>query len=341
MNVQSIFIIDKKNNMLIFLDVLDKSVTINQQELAELLGLIVSNIATLELNTIKKQIINGKNYTLGNFEKIILILQHEEDDPIPDNLLKTFNKSFNFKFSKLLDSYTEADISQFKAFKSTADGIIEKFQHPEAGEQENEVEEEREVAAPKPQAQASVPPPFTEDDFGRKPLIKPIKREAYPDGIADYMRDEVLWEESQSIRNEYFAEFVEGMIHHLQIFLSISLTHHYELVIDFSNYPMKPTVSIGKGLLNELGKPLEELLFFLKNWDTKIPPHIIEIVREFEALLMKFKALGKLSDTDEMPESALPDLEPLPELPPLEEEESPLPKEPEPPKEGKEKESQK
>ena len=70
-------------------------------------------------------------------------------------------------------------------------------------------------------------------------------------------------------------------------------------------------------------------MYYYKNWDTKIPPHIIEIVREFESVLMKFKALGKLSDTDEMPESALPDLEPLPELPPLEEE----------PKEDKPKES--
>ena len=41
---------------------------------------------------------------------------------------------------------------------------------------------------------------------------------------------------------------------------------------------------------------------------------------EIEVVLMKFKAMGKLSDTDEMPESALPDLEPLPELPPWEEE---------------------
>jgi len=35
---------------------------------------------------------------------------------------------------------------------------------------------------------------------------------------------------------------------------------------------------------------------------------------------MKFKVKGKLSDTSEMPEAALPDLEPLPELPPIEEE---------------------
>ena len=56
-----------------------------------------------------------------------------------------------------------------------------------------------------------------------------------------------------------------------------------------------------------------------------MPPHLIEIVREIEMVLMKYKAKGKLSDTSEMPEAALPDLEPLPELPPLEEDEKPEP----------------
>jgi len=341
LNIQSIFIIDKKNNMLIFLDVLDSSVSINQQELAELLGLIVSNVTNIALNSIKKQMINGKNYTLGNFEKILLIIQHKEDDPISDNLLKTINKSFNFKFSKLLNSYTESDIAKFKTFKSNSDAIIKKFQKSDT-EIEEVKEEEGVATAPEPQSEVEIPVRLKEDDIGSKPLIDPMKRQAYPDGIADYMRDEVLWEESQAVRNDYFVEYVDGMIHHLQIFLSISLTHHYELIIDFSNYPMKPILSIGKGLQDELGKPLDELMFFLKNWDTKIPPHIIEIVREFEALLMRYKALGKLSDTDEMPESVLPDLEPLPELPPLEEEpEEESKTQPESQKEEKEEQSQK
>lgn len=160
-----------------------------------------------------------------------------------------------------------------------------------------------------------------EEDIGKEPIIKPMKREAYPEGIQDYKRDEVLWNEAQMVKNEYVAEYVDGLVFKLKTFLSISLTHHYEIFIDFSEYPNKPKISIGKGLQEELGKPLEDLLYFYKNWDTKIPPHIIEVIREFEAILMKYKAAGSLTDTAEMPETALPELEPLPDLPPIEEEE--------------------
>lgn len=160
-----------------------------------------------------------------------------------------------------------------------------------------------------------------DEDIGKEPIIKPMKRDAYAEGIPDYKRDEVLWNEAQMVKNEYVAEYVDGLVFKLKTFLSISLTHHYEIFIDFSEYPNKPQISIGKGLQEELGKSLEELLYFYRNWDTKIPPHIIELIREFEAILMKYKAAGDLSDTAEMPETALPELEPLPELPPLEEEE--------------------
>ena len=182
-----------------------------------------------------------------------------------------------------------------------------------------------------------VPALITTEEIGSRQLVDPMKREAFPEGIPEYKVDEVLWNEGQMVKDEYSAEFVEGMISNLQVFLSISLTHHYEIVINFSEYPQKPTISIGAGLEKELGKGLEELLFFYKNWDTKIPPHLIELVREIEAVLMKFKAKGKLSETDAMPESALPDLEPLPELPPWEEEPSEEPpKETEEPKEPQE-----
>ena len=188
MNVQSIFIIDKKNNMLVFLDILDSSISINQQDLVELLGLIVSNVASIEINSIKKQVIKGQNYTLGNFEKVIIILRHEQADPIPDNLLKTLNKSFNFKFSKILGSYTESDIPKFKAFKTTADDIIKKFQTAgeDITEEEIEIPEKKPSLASEAQPEIKMPEPIKEADIGSKPLINPIKREAYPNGIPDY-----------------------------------------------------------------------------------------------------------------------------------------------------------
>ena len=232
------------------------------------------------------------------------------------------------KFSDIFGTYKNEDIPKFKPFLDDIKNIILTFK-PDILKQQK-IEE-------KPIAPTSITELPKEVQIGKEPIIKAMKRDAYPDGIADYKRDEVLWNESEMVKNEYVAEFVEGMITNLQVFLSISLTHHYELFIDFSDYPAKPEISIGKGLSEELGISLDQLLFFYRNWDTKIPPHIIELVREFEATLMKFKAKGKLSDTDEMPETALPELEPLPELPPWEEEPEVEATTPEEPKEESEK----
>jgi hypothetical protein len=156
--------------------------------------------------------------------------------------------------------------------------------------------------------------PEEETLSAEKPILAPDKRDAYANGIDEYMRDEVLWNESQAVMKEYTADFVEGVIAKLQIFLSISIVHHYELVIDFENYPEKPIVEMSEGLTKELG-PIESVSYFFKHWDPKIPPHIIEIVRELEKILMKLKSSGKLEATMEMPETALPELKPLEKLP--------------------------
>ena len=314
LNLQTVFIIDKKNNMLIFLGTLVEGISLNQQELAKILSKIVSSAAKLDLSSFDKTTIENKHYFYGSFDKIIVIAQHSDDDAPPEDLLVQISKDFIGRYSELLDNYSNQDIPKFKSFLENLKVTVAKFIQKKPVVQKAEV----------PVAESSSIPEMPKTvEIGKEPIITPMKRDAYPEGIADYKRDEVLWNESEMVKNEYVAEFVEGMITQLQIFLSISLTHHYEVLIDFSEYPLKPKINIGEGLSKELGKSLDELLFFYKNWDTKIPPHIIEVIREFEAVLMKYKAKKKLSDTAEMPEAALPDLEPLPELPPLEEDEKP------------------
>ena len=298
--------------MLIFLGVLQEGVSLNQEDLTTVLGMIASKIAGIDVNSTDNIDINEKSYTFGNFEKIIIIVGFEGADSPPKELLIELNKGFVGNFSELLENYSNDDIPKFKAFLEEAKSITEKplTSAPSAKKKED----------PKPLEE--IP---KEGELGAQPLLKPMERAAFPEGIADYQRDEILWNEAEIAKADYVAEFVEGMISQIKVFLSISLTHHYEIYIDFSEYPAKPKISIGAGLAEELGKSLDELLFFYRNWDTKIPPHIIEIIREIEGVLMKYKAKGKLSDTSELPEAALPDLEPLPELPPLEEDEKPKP----------------
>ncbi len=146
-----------------------------------------------------------------------------------------------------------------------------------------------------------------------------MKREAYPEGISDYQRDEVLWNEARMIKDKYPANFLEGMIFNMEIYLSINLSQHYKVFVDFSNYPSKPIIDITEGLKQELGKNLEELLNLFSIWDPKVPPHIIEIINELEAVLKKLKEQGKLSNRSEIPKFALPELIPLPKINSIEE----------------------
>lgn len=156
------------------------------------------------------------------------------------------------------------------------------------------------------------------------PPLTPMKRRTYPGGkIEEYERDEVLWNESQDVMQNYTADFIEGIISRLTIYLSISIQHHYEFEIDFTDYPKKPQLKLPESLLGDLGAPFEKQSYFLQHWDEKIPPHIIEIVRELEHVLMNLKTRGRLTPTASV-EATVPDLEPLPELPALTDEEQRL-----------------
>jgi hypothetical protein len=144
-----------------------------------------------------------------------------------------------------------------------------------------------------------------------KPLIAPAKRQAFPDGIPEYARDEILFNESFDVQKNFECELVNYSVSVITITMNISLTHIYQVEIDFTEYPKRPIVKLSEGLMKELGKPIEEISYFLRNWDERIPAHITEIVYELEKIFTRFKSEGKLSSTQEMPEYVLPELEPL------------------------------
>jgi len=318
MDIETVFVVDKNNKMLIFLGVLKEGISLNQEQLGKVLGAIAAKTSELDINATEGLQISDKLYLFGNFEKIIIIIGVGGTDIPQGEFVIELYKRFSQKYAQILENYSNNDIPKFKTFLDDIKDIISGHKKPDLAPTLEPVS-----ASAKPNAttqEMSTPSPPKEQEIGSVPLIKPMERDAYPEGIPEYKRDEVFWNETEMIKADYVAEFVEGLISQLKIFLSISLTHHYEIFIDFSDYPNKPKISIGSGLAKELGKNLDDLLYYYRNWDTKMPPHIVEIIREFETVLMKYKVKGNLSDTSEMPEAALPELEPLPELPPFEEE---------------------
>ena len=294
MKVQAIFVVDKKKNILIFLGLLDESIKINQKDLAEILGKITTQANDLDLNVYSKIQIGENFYLFGNFEKIIIAVQHLKDDPPPQFFLKELKNNFVKHYANILESYTIYDISKFKSFIDEIKRILVQF------------------------------PVRNYDDLdkiGKEAIIKPIERESYPDGISQYKRDEILWNETKLVKDKYAANFIEGMIFNLEIFLTISSAHNYKLTLDFFNYPEKPIIIIDEKLDRDLGYDLEDLLYFFKNWNPNEPPHIIEIVDDLHAVIKKFYDLEKLTDMGVVAKSEIPDTKPLPKINSLKEEE--------------------
>jgi len=288
LNPQTIYIIDKKKNILIFLGFLDEQQLISQEELTNILGYIISESNKLKIDSFTTAQIKEKNYFFGNFDKIVIAVQFVDEDSSLEDFLIEINKNFLDNFKIILEDYAINNITEFKPFITVIRDILPKYQKISL----EEVKLSENVS-----------------------IINALERDSYPEGLSDYIRDEVLWNEARLVKDEFPADFLEGLLFHLQIYMRISKNHIYKIFVDFSDYPSRPTLGFSEGLNKEinrkLGKSINELLYFYKNWDAKTPPHIVEIIKELEAVLLQIYAKGELSESGHI---TLPDLRPLPKI---------------------------
>ncbi len=287
MSAQAVFIVDKVKNTLVFLDQLDENIRINQKQLSNILGKIVSNCKDLKLNSFSNFEINGNSYFYGVFEKFLIIIQHLKNTPPPEELLIELYGIFTKVFANILDNYTNNDLPKFRSFVKVLREILPKYINHTC---------EQDIA------------------IGDKPIIDPIKRDFYPERPSVYKRDEILWTEARLIKQEYATQYVDGLIFKLHIYFKISSAQCYKIYIDFSDYPLKPTIILDNELSRELGEDLDEKLYFYRSWDKKRPPHIIEIIKELETVLLQYYSKGRLSKIPELHKIAIPEIKPLPNI---------------------------
>jgi len=336
--IKSVFIIlPAKENACIFYGQIDEKDIV--EDLGNTLGSITEYASRLEENNVKIIKISQGKFAYGKFQNFYIITKIDERDNLDSvkDIIISLSEGFYNQFKDKLENNIE-DPSVYEKFSENIQEYFTKSEHKtvsetkkteisKKNEQVSEVSKEPSkensilelLKKPEP-IKLEIKPIVSEEEItldGSKPLIQPMKREAYVSGIEDYMSDEILWNESQEVMKEYTAEFVEGFIAKLKIFLSISIVHHYELIIDFQNYPQKPQILPSDTMDENLISKCENASYILKNWDPKIPAHIIEIVREIEKILNILKSKGMIEATTELPESMLPELEPLEQLPPL------------------------
>ncbi|MFX0030319.1 MAG: hypothetical protein ACFE8B_13995 [Candidatus Hermodarchaeota archaeon] len=92
------------------------------------------------------------------------------------------------------------------------------------------------------------------------------------------------------IQQEYTYDQRGSNAADINVYITITLTKTFIISIDFANYPDKPKISVPNDVKNIIKDP-NSALTSLKNWDSKKPGHIIEIIRELEKKLYFIKEI--------------------------------------------------
>ncbi|MFX1450570.1 MAG: ubiquitin-conjugating enzyme E2 [Promethearchaeota archaeon] len=118
------------------------------------------------------------------------------------------------------------------------------------------------------------------DEESELEIVKDEEKEK-SDVSEDIDRDATLAEEMTLLMNEFQTEIVEGIISRIRVYLAISEQLNFIVGIDFSNFPVKPLLTVQdelKAIINP------DDLDSMKNW--KQGMHIVEIFRELEQKLV-------------------------------------------------------
>ncbi|MFX1419064.1 MAG: hypothetical protein ACFE9N_09120 [Promethearchaeota archaeon] len=118
-------------------------------------------------------------------------------------------------------------------------------------------------------------------------FISPPKYETIDDGLPVSIE---INTELSLIQQEYAYDQIGTKEAEINVYLTITLTNTFIIQIDFTDYPEKPIVTFPNEVSNILGDPYI-ILNILKEWDSKKPSHIIDILHELEKKLFVLKEI--------------------------------------------------
>ncbi|MFW9942035.1 MAG: hypothetical protein ACFFFT_13410 [Candidatus Thorarchaeota archaeon] len=90
------------------------------------------------------------------------------------------------------------------------------------------------------------------------------------------------------IQQEYAYDQKGSNLSHVNVYITITLTKTFIIDIDFTNFPKKPKISLPEEVKDILKDPNTSLTT-LRNWNSKNPPHIVDLIREIEKKLYFIK----------------------------------------------------
>ncbi|MHA1915023.1 MAG: hypothetical protein ACW986_05075 [Promethearchaeota archaeon] len=102
--------------------------------------------------------------------------------------------------------------------------------------------------------------------------------------------DVIINTELSLIQQEYAYDQISQSAAEINIYITITLAKTFVIKIDFKHYPKRPEIHFPKEVERFLGLP-QKTLGTLKEWDPKIPLHIIDILHEIEKKLFFIKEI--------------------------------------------------
>jgi ubiquitin-protein ligase len=92
------------------------------------------------------------------------------------------------------------------------------------------------------------------------------------------------------IQQEYTYDHIGTKEAEINVYITITLTSTFIIPIDITNYPERPIINLPNDVKRILGDPYETLNT-LREWNSKMPSHIVDILHEIEKKLLFLKEI--------------------------------------------------
>jgi len=138
------------------------------------------------------------------------------------------------------------------------------------------------------QKDSFITPDYYEEEKTKEESLQPPKPEMQSFTEESLTMPLKVTTELGLIQMEYPIDQIEKNKAYINVYLTITLEKTFIIEINFNNYPEKPIITFPEEIINLLVEPKKEL-DLLKKWNSKSPPHIVELIREIESKLFFVK----------------------------------------------------
>ncbi|MHA1370536.1 MAG: hypothetical protein ACTSRA_12590 [Promethearchaeota archaeon] len=289
------YIFHTLGNTTIFFGQFDTSRQLDEKGITELF----ERSKKMLIGEAKKLMINDEQCFSVNLEDIIVSCHVSEISDVSDiriiNLVQKIGEAFKSNYQADIDEFdiNSTDIYfTFGGFASTLGEMLKQFiESMKTRGKTDFIKIHVSDAAITRNNGLSTDDKTTDDYMKTNVDIRVVKR--FPGGIIPpEERDEVLFQEYQEISKLYNTEMINGIIAKVKVYMISNVGQYYEIEVDFSNFPEKPSVSLPSSMRSVL-----ESSSVYNNWNPEDPPSVVSLIAELETIMSYLPTAADLTES--------------------------------------------